>query len=113
MNTLHYYYTSPRYTSLRFASRFTKLHHASFALRTLESTLTNSTNWCLCSKVQNRGRELHHLVLDGRVVFVPCDSTTVGLFDPRTSATRKPAYTLSQPLPPSWNVALLPYYNKY
>ena len=61
MNTLHYYYTSPRYTSLRFASRFTKLHHASFALRTLESTLTNSTNWCLCSKVQNRGRELHHL----------------------------------------------------
>ena len=28
MNTLHYYYTSPRYTSLRFASRFTKLHHA-------------------------------------------------------------------------------------
>ena len=50
---------------------------------------------------------------DGRVVFVPYDSATVGLFDPRTSATRKPAYTLSQPLPPSWNVALLPYYNKF
>ena len=53
------------------------------------------------------------LLPDGRVVFVPRDSATVGLFDPRMSATRKPAYTLSQPLPPSWNVALLPYYNKY
>ena len=52
---------------------------------------------------------------DGRVVFVPRDSATVGMFDPSTgtSTTRKPAYTLSQPLPPSWNVALLPYYNKY
>ena len=52
------------------------------------------------------------LLPDGRVVFVAENSATVGLFDPRTSATRKPAYTLSQPLPPSWNVALLPYYNK-
>ena len=53
------------------------------------------------------------LLPDGRVVFVPFSSATVDLFDPRTSATRKPAYTLSQPLPPSWNVALLPYYNKF
>ena len=28
MDTLHYYYTSQHYTSLRFASHFTKLHHA-------------------------------------------------------------------------------------
>ena len=49
---------------------------------------------------------------DGRVVFVPDHFARIGLFDPRTSATRKPAYTLSQPLPPSWNVALLPYYNQ-
>ena len=53
------------------------------------------------------------LLLDGRVVFVPCNSATIGLYDPNPSATRKPAYTLSQTLPPSWNVALLPYYNKY
>ena len=53
------------------------------------------------------------LLPDGRVVFVPSMSTIVGLFDPSTSTTRKPAYTLSQPLPPSWNVALLPYYNKF
>ena len=53
------------------------------------------------------------LLPDGRVVFMPNKSTTVGMFDPRTSTTRKPAYTLSQPLPPSWNVALLPYYNKF
>ena len=57
------------------------------------------------------------LLPDGRVVFVPRDSATVGMFDPSigtsTTCTRKPAYTLSQPLPPSWNVALLPYYNKY
>ena len=53
------------------------------------------------------------LLPDGRVVFVPWISADVGMFDPSTSATRKPAYTLSQPLPPSWNVALLPYYNKY
>ena len=53
------------------------------------------------------------LLPHGRVVFVPHNSATVGLFDPRTSTTRKPAYTLSQPLPPSWNVALLPYYNKF
>ena len=52
------------------------------------------------------------LLPDGRAVFVPSNSSTVGMFDPRTSTTRKPAYTLSQPLPPSWNVALLPYYNK-
>ena len=52
------------------------------------------------------------LLPDGRVVFVPYNSASVGVFDPRTSATWKPAYTLSQPLPPSWNVALLPYYNK-
>ena len=57
------------------------------------------------------------LLPDGRVVFVPANhpppSATIGLFDPCTSTTRNPAYTLSQPLPPSWNVALLPYYNKY
>ena len=51
---------------------------------------------------------------DGRVVFVPQDSTTIGLYDPGPSTARsKPAYTLSQTLPPLWNVALLPYYNKY
>ena len=53
------------------------------------------------------------LLPDGRVVFVPENSATVGMFDPRTFATRKAAYTLSQPLPPSWNVALLPHYNKF
>ena len=53
------------------------------------------------------------LLPDGRVVFVPWISADVGMFDPSTSATRKPAYTLSQPLPPSWNVALPPYYNKF
>ena len=41
------------------------------------------------------------------------NSATVDLFDPRTFATRKPAHTLSEPLSPSWNVALLPYYNKF
>eukprot|EP01047_Picozoa_sp_COSAG01_P007138 COSAG01_NODE_267_length_19843_cov_17.620948_2_plen_77_part_00 len=50
---------------------------------------------------------------DGRVVFVPRNSATTGLYDPSPSAARgKPAYTLSQTLPPLWNVALLPYYNK-
>ena len=53
------------------------------------------------------------LLPNGRVVLVPANANTVGLFDPSTSTTRKPAYTLSQPLPPSWNVALLPYYNKF
>ena len=53
------------------------------------------------------------LVPDGRVVFVPLNSATIGLYDPSPStARRKPAYTLSQTLPPLWNVALLPYYNK-
>eukprot|EP01047_Picozoa_sp_COSAG01_P037836 COSAG01_NODE_3032_length_6694_cov_13.505231_3_plen_137_part_00 len=53
------------------------------------------------------------LLPDGRVVFVPWGSATIGLYDPSPSAARsKPAYTLSQTLPPSWNVALLPYYNK-
>ena len=51
------------------------------------------------------------LLPDGRVVFVPESSATIGLYDPST-ARSKPAYTLSQTLPPSWNVALLPYYNK-
>ena len=54
------------------------------------------------------------LVRDGHVVFVPQNPATVGMYDPNTSTVRsKPAYTLSQPLAPSWNVALLPYYNKY
>ena len=53
------------------------------------------------------------LLPDGRVVFVPCRSAAVGLFVPCTSTTQKPAYTLSQPLPPSLNVRLLPYYNKF
>ena len=54
------------------------------------------------------------LLPDGRVVFVPRNSATIGLYDPSPSAARsKPAYTLSQILPPSWNVALLPYYNKF
>ena len=46
---------------------------------------------------------------DGRVVFVPSNANTVGLYDPQSA---KPAYTLVEPLPPSWSVALLPYYNK-
>ena len=54
------------------------------------------------------------LVPDGRVVFVPLNPATIGLYDPSPSAARrKPAYTLSQTLPPLWNVALLPYYNKF
>ena len=53
------------------------------------------------------------LLPNGRVVFVPYCSATIGLYDPSPSAARrKPAYTLSQTLPPLWNVALLPYYNK-
>jgi hypothetical protein len=51
---------------------------------------------------------------DGHVVFVPANSTTIGLCDPSPSGARsKPAYTLSQTLLPLWNVVLLPYYNKY
>ena len=53
------------------------------------------------------------LLPDGHVVFMPLTPDTVGLYDPSTSATSKPAYTLSQPLSPSWNAALLPYYNKF
>jgi hypothetical protein len=48
------------------------------------------------------------------VVFVPWNSATIGLYDPSPSAVRsKPAHTLSQTLPPLWNVALLPYCNKF
>ena len=51
---------------------------------------------------------------DGSVVFVPYRSTKISLFhaSSNTSTTQKPAYSLSQSLPPSWIVALLPYYNK-
>ena len=49
------------------------------------------------------------LLPDGRVLLVPLNADTVGLYDPQST---KPAYTLSQPLSPSWNAALLPYYNK-
>ena len=55
------------------------------------------------------------LLPDGRVVLVPShvpgNAETVGLYNPSYGAM--PAYTLSQPLSPSWNAALLPYYNKY
>ena len=66
-------------------------------------------------KIETMHNELGGVLLpDGRVVFVPGESATIGLYDPSPSAARsKPAYTLSQTLPPSWNVALLPYYNKY
>lgn len=51
------------------------------------------------------------LLPNGRVVFVPHCSATVGWYDPGDSPAQ--AYALSQPLPPSWNALLLPYYNKY
>jgi hypothetical protein len=51
---------------------------------------------------------------DGRVVVVPYNAATIMLGDPSPSTARsKPAYTLSQTLPPLWNVALLPYYSKF
>ena len=50
------------------------------------------------------------LLPDGRVLLVPRNADTIGLYDPQST---KPAYTLSQPLSPSWNAALLPYYNKF
>ena len=53
------------------------------------------------------------LLPDGRVLLVPLNADTVGLYDVGASTASKPAYTLSQPLSPSWNAALLPYYNKY
>ena len=61
MNTLHYYYTSPRYTSLRFASRFTKLHHAKLRFDDAREYTHQLHQLVSMSKVQNRGRELHHL----------------------------------------------------
>eukprot|EP01048_Picozoa_sp_COSAG05_P022902 COSAG05_NODE_4751_length_1386_cov_2.381507_2_plen_188_part_00 len=50
------------------------------------------------------------LLPDGRVLLLPFNAGTVGLYDPQST---RPAYTLSQPLSPSWNVALLPYYNMF
>ena len=93
-----------------------KLEINSSPFKKVRSLSDPSTNTFTSGPTAGSGQYKFHggvLLPDGRVVFVPYDSATVGLFDPRTSATRKPAYTLSQPLPPSWNVALLPYYNKF
>ena len=53
------------------------------------------------------------LTPSGLVVFGPWSAATVGIYDPGNAT--QPAYTLSQPLPASWNAALLPYYmyNKF
>merc|ERR1740129_2603565 len=71
-----------------------------------------NVEWCRTGPCKTGGKDRYigGVVLpDGRVVFVPCNSATVGLYNP--SSTKK-AYTVEGPLPASWDALLHPYYNK-
>ena len=64
-----------------------------------------------CDEIHVGGYKGGVLLPNGRVVLVPAFADMIGLYDPNESLP--PAYTLSRPLPLSWNALLLPYYNKF